>query len=87
MQNAKSQHKKVGPILATMVIIVILIAAAIYVFASRISQQTEYNKEYNAALNAATTTHTYTVQRIQGTSTDPRALESDLKKATEGLDI
>lgn len=83
------EHKKVGPIIATLVIVVVLVAAAVYLFASRVNQQAALKKQYEAELNTSTTTiiRTYTVQRINGTSTDPKSLQIDLDKATEGLDL
>lgn len=87
--DKKNQHKKVGPIIASMIIIVILVVAAIYVFASRINQQAAFNKQLDDALkvDGTTTSRTIIIQKIQGTSTDPAVLQSDLEKATAGLDF
>lgn len=82
-------HKKVGPIIATLVIVLILIIAALYVFASRINQQSmPYdNATADEASNANSTTQTpQTVEPITGNSDDVSSLQSDLNASTKGVD-
>ena len=75
-----AEHKKVGPIISTLVIVLILIMAALYVFASRISQQTLPSD----ALNDSSSTQS--VQAVTNNSDDVSSLQNDLKTSTKGLD-
>jgi hypothetical protein len=77
-QPVPSENKKnIGPIIATLVIVLILIVGALYVLASHISQQTLPAD----ALNTSSTT----VQVITNKSDDVNSLQSDLNSATDGL--
>ena len=77
-QNTSAQHKNVGPIIATLVIVLILIIGALYIFASRVSQQTLPSD----ALTPATTTQ---VKVITNKADDVKSLQNDLDSATDGL--
>jgi hypothetical protein len=81
-------HKKVGPIIATLVIVLILIIAALYLFASRINQQSVPTDTTTADSTSANSiaAATQSVQPVTGTADDPTALQSDLNASTKGLD-
>ncbi len=74
--------KKVGPIVATLVVILILIIAALYFFASRI------NTPPVPMDNVGTTTATdqTSVKPVTNSANDPASLQSDLNASTNGLD-
>ena len=69
-------HKNVGPIIATLVIILVLIIGALYIFASRINQQ---------AIPSDAETTTTTVTTITNKSDDVKSLQSDLNTSASGL--
>ena len=84
--------KKVGPIIATLVIVLILIIAALYLFAAKINQPAIPDDSTVSAgdldgtvpPNSAVTAST-TVQPVTGTSTDVHSLQNDLNGSTDGL--
>ena len=102
MKNTSPQHKdttspneqkNIGPIIGTLTIIVILIGAAIYLFASRINQQSalraqlEQTQAPTNAPNAITgTTSNSQVAPISNSSDKSAALQKDLNNALGGLD-
>ena len=75
--------KKVGPIIATLIIVLILIIAALYMFASRLNQQQALNGDGTMGLNDATTTQ---VQPVTNKSDDVNSIQADLNTSTKGLD-
>ena len=77
---ALHEHKKnVGPIIVTLVIVLILIIGSLYIFASRMSTQT-------LPADALTEgTSTGAVKPITNKSDDIKSLQNDLKSATDGL--
>lgn len=86
--NSNGQ-KKVGPIVATLVIVLILIIAALYVFASRINQQSVPTDNTSAATvdtSSQTAAVEPTVQPVTGTADDPASLQKDLNTSTQGVD-
>src|SRR5690242_16756626 len=74
-------QKKVGPIIATLVIVLILIIAALYLFASRINQPSLPSDTSTDSASAS-----QSVQPVTGTSDDPHSLQNDLNNSTTGLD-
>lgn len=74
-------EKKVGPIVATLIIVLVLIIAALYVFASKINTPADTT---DAAAAADQTTLTV-VKPTTNTSTDVKDLQNDLNSATDGL--
>ena len=79
-----NDHKKVGPIISTLVIVLVLIIAALYIFASRLNQQTlPADATDDLSVNATTTA---VVQPITNKSTDVKSIQSDLDDSTKGLD-
>ena len=77
-------HKKVGPIVATLVIILILIIAALYLFASRVNQQPIPTDTASVAVDSSST-DTQTVAPINNSADDPQSLQNDLNSATNGV--
>lgn len=67
-----------GPIIATLVIVLILIIAALYIFASRVNQPTIPSDQTAGQVRP--------VQAVTSTSTDVQSLRNDLNSATKGLD-
>jgi len=84
-------HKKVGPIVATLVIVLILIIAALYVFASRINQQavpydnTTADQSSGNSQTAAIATP-QTIAPVTGKADDVNSLNADLNASTKGVD-
>jgi hypothetical protein len=80
-------EKKVGPIIATLIIVLVLIIVALYLFAARINQPAIPDDNSTAAGGAAeTVTADQSVQPVVGTSTDLQSLQNDLNQSTTGLD-
>lgn len=86
-------HKKVGPIIATLVIVLVLIIAALYIFAARLNQQaipTDMTSADTSGDSSGATSQAATapssVQPVTGTSTDVNSLQNDLDNSTAGLD-
>ncbi|MDD5165664.1 MAG: hypothetical protein PHG25_04005 [Candidatus Pacebacteria bacterium] len=67
----KKESKNVGPIVGTLVVIIVIVSAALYVFASHINRQ--------ATLNSDTASTTITI-RINGND-DIQTLKKDLTNA------
>jgi cytoskeletal protein RodZ len=82
-QMMSSPHKKVGPIVAILVIVLILIIGALYIFASRVSQPTVPTDNVTAAKQ---TPSDGAVQPATGGSDDVTSLSKDLNTSTTGLD-
>lgn len=74
-------NKKVGPIISTLVIVLILIIAALYIFASKVSQRTATDQMTDQP--AATST---TVTPVTNNSDDLNSIQSDLNVSTNGVD-
>jgi hypothetical protein len=80
-QAPNNVQKKVGPIIATLIIVLILIIAALYMFASRLNQQAVPTDDMT---DLGTTTQT--VQPITGKSDDINSIQTDLNASTNGVD-
>lgn len=86
-----TQHKKVGPIIAILVIVLVLIIGALYLFASRINQQqtpvdnTVADTNTNTPTAPAAVVEPQTVQPVVNKADDVNALQADLNSATNGL--
>lgn len=85
-----TQHKKVGPIIAILVIVLVLIIGALYLFASRINQQQTPVDNTVADTNTNTpvapvVVEPQTVQPVVNKADDVNALQADLNSATNGL--
>lgn len=82
--NNAGESKKVGPIIAILIIVFILIIAALYVFASRLNQvatpnNTMMNKQNSMMYEAS-------VKAVTNTSDEPSDLQKDLDRSDDGLD-
>ena len=79
------EHKKVGPIIATLVIVLVLIIAALYLFASKVSQRTGADQMTDPTMNEQAT-DTQTVQPVTNNSDDLNSIQTDLNASTNGVD-
>jgi len=75
------EHKKVGPIIATLVIVLVLIIAALYIFASKVSQRTASDQ-----MTDRPATTSATVQAVTNKSDDLNSIQADLNASTNGVD-
>lgn len=76
-------HKKVGPIIAGSIIVLIVIIAAIYIFASQTGQSGQPTNPESSTNPAAAVE---SVKPITNTSDDTSSLQNDLNQSTSGLD-
>jgi len=74
INNTPVQHKKIGPIIGILVIVIILIVAALYLFGSKVN-----NIE-------SVSNNSQSVQPITNNSDDVSSLQADLDASTDGLD-
>lgn len=74
MEN--SQDKSIGPIIGTLVIVIVLFAAAIYVFATHVNRQATID----ASLNA---TGTVQYETITNSADDVQSLKADLNNSVK----
>jgi len=72
--------KKVGPIISTLVIVLVLIIAALYLFASHINTPSLPSDQATESSSATT------VEPIVGTSTSLQSIQNDLNSSADGLD-
>lgn len=84
----ENNHKKIGPIVTTLVIVLLLIIAGIYIFASKVNQQIVPASDTtadatNQKVSLASST---TVTPITNTKDDLNSLQSDLNTSTTGID-
>ncbi len=90
---ATTSTKKVGPVIAIFVVLVLIIVAVIYLFASRsnMQQQVPVDNAIASQLPAAATQginneNSQTVQPIMNTTDDLQSLQNDLNNSTAGID-
>ncbi len=81
---APTNHHKVGPIIATLVILIILVVAALYVFASRMNKNTPVDATPAVTDTSAPTQDT--VASADTNSDDPAAMQADLDASTQNVD-
>lgn len=92
IEGSAKSGKKVGPIVAILVIVLILIIAAVYLFASKLNKNEAPIENTAAPLvqNQVTTEQTANLQEtvppVTNTADDPDTLSKDLNSATAGLD-
>jgi cytoskeletal protein RodZ len=86
--NTPVGHKKVGPIIAILVVVLILIIGALYLFASRLNQEQTPGDTSDIAnrTDTSATTEPQVVQPVTNKSDDVNSLEADLNASTAGLD-
>jgi len=77
-----SDHKKIGPIVSILVVILVLIIGALYIFASRINNFSSPDT-MPADENAIPTE---TVKPVINTSDEIDSIEADLEGSIQGLD-
>ena len=92
------EHKKVGPIVAVLVIVIVLVIGAIYLFASNMNRatpasytdQNSVSQLENRTNSQVDTTPTQSPEKsvapVTNTSNDTASLEADLSASTDGLD-
>ncbi len=80
--SGEPSQKKFGPIIATLVVILILIIAALWLFASKSNEEPIPTGDNGAA----GIVEEGTVQPVTNTSTEPADLQSDLNASVEGLE-
>jgi cytoskeletal protein RodZ len=92
------EHKKIGPIVAVLVIVIVLVIGAIYLFASNMNRATPTNYiDSGITQQQDTSTNTSdsvtpapaeprSVAPVTNTSNDTASLEADLDASTNGLD-
>lgn len=80
-----TSNKKVGPVVAILIIVLVLIIGALYLFASKIDQEQVPN-DSSVAQSQDTVATPQTVQPITNNSDDLSSLEADLNDSTKGLD-
>jgi len=79
------EHKKIGPIIMTLVIALVLIIVALYIFASKIGRQVK--SDSNIYTNATTTiVQPQEVPVVTNTADDTQSLKNDLNTSVQGLD-
>ena len=81
---APHTDKKVGPIISSLIIVLVLIFAALYLFASRITQPSLTDDSTSGDTQTASSSNG--VKPVTSTSTDVKSLQSDLNASTNGLD-
>ncbi len=94
--NIAPEHKKVGPIIAVLIIILVLIIGALYLFASRINEEqvpTDSSVAADGTPSALQQSQTSSsgsadqfVQPVTNNADDVTSLEADLNASTKGLD-
>lgn len=85
VEQPNGEHKKVGPIIATLVIVLILIIAALYLFASKVSQRAGTDQMTDPTVSPEAT-DTQSVQPVTNTSDDLQSIQDDLNTSTNGVD-
>ena len=86
MNTAPSMPKKTGPMIGILVVVLILIIAALYLFASKLSNSSTSSAD-NSMMDATETAAVgQSVQPVTNTSDDMQSLQSDLDSSTKGLD-
>ena len=73
------EHKKVGPIVAILVVALVLIVGALYIFASRMNQQPTDGTSDTASTQTS-------VQPVTNSADDVNSTEADLNTSVNGLD-
>ena len=92
MSSDSSEHKKVGPIIAMLVIVLVLIIVALYLFASKVNNQqfpvenTTATSSMSEATETAAVNQAISIQPIINTADDVQSLQNDLNKSIDGLD-
>ncbi|MFA6458838.1 MAG: hypothetical protein WCV79_00330 [Candidatus Paceibacterota bacterium] len=82
-----TSHKKVGPIVAILVIVLVLIVAALYLFASKLNKQPVMLENTNGTESAFIAEENSSpmpvVSPVTGTADDPDSLSNDLNAGAQ----
>lgn len=78
--------KKVGPIIATLLIVLILIIAALYVFGSRLNQQMPTDSTADTMNTDLSANASQSIQPVTSNSDDLNDIQKDLNRSTNGID-
>ncbi len=87
--NNSNPNKKIGPIIAILVIVLVLVIIGLYMFATKINKADTVNTPASAQQTTeVTTTPTQTsgVQSVTNTSDEVDSLQKDLNDSTKGLE-
>jgi hypothetical protein len=84
--QAAHNDKKVGPIIATLLIVIVLIFVALYLFASHITSSSLPDDATVSNNGASGISAQDGVQPVTSKSTDVNSLQNDLNNSTTGLD-
>ncbi|MEI6396522.1 MAG: hypothetical protein WCO48_00370 [Candidatus Taylorbacteria bacterium] len=81
-----TEHRKIGPIVVTLVVVLVLVIVALYMFASRISQQGAPDMTKSDTSTAPVVQQPQTVPTVTNTADDVQSLKDDLNASVSGLD-
>jgi len=84
-QENPNGNKKIGPIVASLVIVLVLIFATLYLFAAKVSQHNAAEDITDPTVSS-TSTNDATVQPVTNTNDDLQSIQSDLNTSTSGVD-
>ena len=84
--QADKSTKKVGPIIVGLIIILVTIAAVLYIFAAKSDNQAMPNDNGSIAASQTATSQPAEVPQITNSADDPASLQADLNSSTQGLD-
>ncbi len=88
MATMPAEHKRVGPIVAILTIVLILVIGAIWLFASRMNkeQPTEDTNMVNNSMDTSASAEPETITPVTNTADDVDSINADLNASTKGLD-
>ena len=84
MNTASSMPKKTGPMVGVLVVVLILIISALYLFASKLSTLSTPSDETSMMDSFDNAAAVQNVQPITNTSDDVQSLQNDLNSANAG---
>lgn len=85
--NPYGKHNKIGPVIAVLVIVLVLVVAALYLFAGNSNRSIDTMMEDKSTMMVDDVNQTtQSVQPVTNTADDVTSLEADLDSALEGLD-
>jgi flagellar basal body-associated protein FliL len=90
--NPQAEHKK-GPMIATLVVVLVLVIAALYLFASVSSNKNQQNAPENTNVSVVTpvveqntANVTEAIKPVTNTSDELNDINADLNNSLDGLD-
>lgn len=81
----KNERKQVGPIIVTLVVVLVLIIAGLYIFASQLNREPVPDAESDAVA-AQNPAAAQSVPEVFSTADDPQSIQNDLDRSTSGLE-